>query len=176
MTNILLEQYSGEISLNNTLEGTFSTSEIPPIPPCFIGLEEQWIDLNKNGRDFEKKSGSRHIFIVQKEKITPLEHLANFFRRALQSNAEDQEEDPDDEDFNYQESESCILTDDKHHRRNPSTNNFKQNALRVMNNLSKRQKAYVIRALIDISCATPSQLTSHMFLQVKVSVGLKSFI
>ena len=41
---------SEDILLNNTLEDTPLTSEIPPIPPCFEGLEEQWADLNKNGR------------------------------------------------------------------------------------------------------------------------------
>ena len=41
---------SEDTPLNNTLEYTPLTSEIPPIPPCFEGLEEQWADLNKNGR------------------------------------------------------------------------------------------------------------------------------
>ena len=36
-----------------------------------------------------------------------------------------------------------------------------------MNNLSKRRKALVICALIDISCATTTQLTSNMFPQVQ---------
>src|ERR1043165_4659418 len=41
---------SEDILLNNTLEDTPLTSEIPPIPPCFEGLEEQWAGLNENGR------------------------------------------------------------------------------------------------------------------------------
>ncbi|CAI2189731.1 11827_t:CDS:2, partial [Funneliformis geosporum] len=151
-TSVSNNNTSENILLNNTLEDTPLTSEIPPIPPCFEGLEEQWADLNKNGRDFRKEIWFRtHIDLSRKEKITPLEHLANFFRRALQEESLDdshedlQEEDLDNEDFNYQD----------------------QTALRAMNNLSKRRKALVIRALIDISCATATQLTSNMFPQVQ---------
>ncbi|CAG8539737.1 2313_t:CDS:2 [Funneliformis mosseae] len=110
---------SEDILLNNTLEESPLTSEIPPIPPCFEGLEEQWADLNKNGRDFRKEIWFRtHIDLSRKEKIIPLEHLANFFRRALQEESLDdshenlQEEDLDNGDFNYQESELCTLTDE----------------------------------------------------------------
>ena len=39
-------------------------------------------------------------------------------------------------------------------------------ALASMNNLSKTRKEFVVRALIDISCATPAQLASRMFPQV----------
>ena len=42
-----------------------------------------------------------------------------------------------------------------------------QTALRAMNNLSRLRKALVIRALIDISCATTTQFTSNMFPQVQ---------
>ena len=47
-----------------------------------------------------------------------MEHLANFFRRALQEESLDdshedlQEEDLDNGDFNYQDSESCTLTNE----------------------------------------------------------------
>ncbi|CAB4460397.1 hypothetical protein RhiirA5_465877 [Rhizophagus irregularis] len=127
----LLSFFCSTSASNNTSEDTplnnILKDVIPEIPSCFEGLEEQWADLNKNGRDFRKEIWFKtHINQAKKENITPLEHLADFLRRAYQKKEEDlQEEDlsgEDNEDSNYQEFELC-LTD---RTRTPSTNKFKQ--------------------------------------------------
>ncbi|PKY13483.1 hypothetical protein RhiirB3_398889, partial [Rhizophagus irregularis] len=54
---------SEDTPLNNILKDI-----IPEIPSCFEGLEEQWADLNKNGRDFRKEIWFKtHINQAKKE-------------------------------------------------------------------------------------------------------------
>ncbi|CAI2197034.1 15812_t:CDS:2, partial [Funneliformis geosporum] len=108
-----LNSTSEDTPFNSILKDIPSTCEIPS---CFEGLEEQWADLNKNGRDFRKEIWFKtHIDQAKKENITPLEHLADFLRRAYQEEEEDLREEvlseEDNEDSNYQEFELC-LTDE----------------------------------------------------------------
>ncbi|GBB93775.1 hypothetical protein RclHR1_02230001, partial [Rhizophagus clarus] len=126
----LLNNTSEDTLLNNTSGGTplnnitLSTSGIPS---CFEGLEKQWTELNKDGRDLT------HIDLLKKN-ITPLEYLSNFLRRIYQEVGSDedllQEEDLSAEEVteisNCKEFESYITeTLTKHlQKRTPSTNNF----------------------------------------------------
>ncbi|CAB4431852.1 unnamed protein product [Rhizophagus irregularis] len=125
---LLLRFFSNTSTSNNTSEDTPSNNILttPEIPSCFEGLEEQWAELNKDGRDFRNEIWFKsHISMSRKENITPLEHLANFLRRTYQEVGSDeeslQEENLSEEDDNvsdYEEFELC-LTDESSSEEDP---------------------------------------------------------
>ncbi|PKY41036.1 hypothetical protein RhiirA4_395438, partial [Rhizophagus irregularis] len=72
----LLSFFCSTSASNNTSEDTplnnILKDIIPEIPSCFEGLEEQWADLNKNGRDFRKeiwKIYRKRIYLERTTKI-----------------------------------------------------------------------------------------------------------
>ncbi|KAF0441150.1 hypothetical protein F8M41_003931 [Gigaspora margarita] len=96
-----------------TLEEEISIQRSGPlpfeVPDCFKvrGLEEDWADLIKDGKDFRQEDWYRtHIIIAKREGITPFEHLAKFLKRV--------QEESDSDKYIEQEEHQCSLVDRSH--------------------------------------------------------------